>query len=452
MIVPPTALTHRAGAAYAALECLSSIQWEGIVKAASGLSSDVLGLTHQLSLGNRLQLHSRNGIRTTAEIIKTFSNYIQSMSFSSVEGIGTGISVSSVFDEDSPTLTVSFPWLGRIVDAFGRPLDSGPPLERGSQARRVRVAPPAATLRARLGERMSIGVRAVDLFVTCRQGQRIGLFAGSGVGKSSLLAMLARNADCDVAVIALIGERGREVREFIEDELGESGLAKSIVVVATSDSSPLMRREAAYSAMTIAEHFRDCGRNVLFIMDSVTRFCQALREIALVAGEPPASRGYPPSVFGELPRLLERAGPGLQGAMPQGQITAFFAVLVEGDDYNEPVADGARGFLDGHIILDRRISEQGRFPAIDVLRSISRAGINCNSPAEHQLTLEARLLMSTYNDAAELVRIGAYKAGSDAFFDRALAVAPKIESVIRQDRKEKSKFSDSFEKLRTALR
>ena len=264
--------------------------------------------------------------------------------------------------------------------------------------------------------------------------------------------MLARNTACDVVVLALVGERGREVREFLEDDLGPEGLARSVVVVATSDSSPLMRREAAYSAMTVAEHFRDQGKSVLLLMDSVTRFCLALREIGLSAGEPPATRGYPPSVFAELPRLLERAGPGPQRPDgTAGQISALFTVLVEGDDHNEPVADAVRGILDGHVVMDRRIGKSGRYPAIDVLRSLSRAVPGCNSAAENALTRRARALLSLYAEMADMVRLGAYKPGADPAVDEAIALAPRIEAVLRQDRHDSTDLADSFAALANAM-
>jgi flagellum-specific ATP synthase len=319
----------------------------------------------------------------------------------------------------------------------------------------VRAPPPPATARARLGPRLDLGMRVLNTFATCREGQRLGLFAGSGVGKSTMLSMLARHTAADVAVLALVGERGREVREFIEDDLGAAGLARSVVVVATSDTPPLMRREAAYAAMTVAEHFRDQGRSVLLLMDSVTRFCLALREIGLAAGEPPATRGYPPSVFAELPRLLERAGPGLEppprSGARAGMITALFTVLVEGDDHNEPVADAVRGILDGHVVLDRRIGEAGRYPAVDVLRSLSRAVPGCNDPEENALTRRARGILALHADMADLVRLGAYRAGSDPAVDEAIALAPRIEAMLRQARDDPSSLPESFAALRAAL-
>jgi len=277
------------------------------------------------------------------------------------------------------------------------------------------------------------------------------MFAGSGVGKSTLMSQLVHQADADVAVLALVGERGREVREFLEDDLGAAGQARAVTVIATSDQPPLMRREAAYAAMTVAEHFRDQGLHVLLLMDSVTRFCLALREIGLAAGEPPATRGYPPSVFAELPRLLERAGPGPDRGGGSGQITALFTVLVEGDDHNEPVADAVRGVLDGHVILDRRIGEGGRYPAVDVLRSLSRTVPGCLDAPDAALVRRARGLLALQADMADLVRLGAYRPGTDPATDEALRLAPRIEAVLRQPKGERSTLAAAFEALRGAL-
>jgi flagellum-specific ATP synthase len=441
----------RASAAAAACENLVPAYWLGRLTSASSYGSAVLGLAQHLSLGDRLLIQGRHGASTRAEIIAVRDGVIHAMFFAAITGVGAGLAASAPIEEWPSGLMIADDWVGRVVDPLGHPLDGRVEISRGSRPRPVRSSPPEATRRERLGERVCLGVRALDLFVTCRHGQRIGLFAGSGVGKSSLLAMLARNGSCDVCVIALVGERGREVREFLEDELGPNGRAKSVTVVATSDASPLMRREAAYAAMTVAEYFREAGRKVLLVMDSVTRFCHALREIALAAGEPPASRGYPPSVFAELPRLLERAGPGPQTSAPGGQITAFFTVLVEGDDLNEPVADSARGLLDGHVVLDRQIAERGRFPAVDVLRSLSRAVPGCNTPSEVQLTLDARQTLAKYTEIVDLVRLGAYRSGGDAAADRALAIAPRIDALLRQSREECPAIAESFQKLELAM-
>ena len=458
-------LLERSAACQAQLRDIAPIYLEGRVTGLSGLVVEIDGLSGHVSVGDRLSLSARDGQGVSAEIVGFRQGMAQAMPFGTVDGLGPGS--AALFragkgkgqTEDAAfsfggggTLAVTDSWLGRVLDPLGRPLDGHGPLPAGPRTRLVRAAPPDATQRARLGPRLDLGVRALNSFATCRQGQRLGLFSGSGIGKSSLLAMLARHTACDVAVLALVGERGREVREFLEDDLGETGLAHSVVVVATSDSPPLLRRQAAFAAMTVAEYFRDQGKSVLLLMDSVTRFCLALREIGLSAGEPPATRGYPPSVFAELPRLLERAGPGLeQPDGSAGQITALFSVLVEGDDHNEPVADAVRGFLDGHIVLDRRIAEGGRYPAVDVLRSLSRAVPGCNAPEENAMTRRARALLALHADMADMVRLGAYRAGSDPAVDEAVALAPRIEAMLRQERSERTDIDDSFALLRAAL-
>ncbi len=430
---------------------------DGRVSALSGLSVDVAGLAGLVCAGDRVGLASRSGQDVAAEIIGFRDGVARAMVFGALDGIGPGCRATVAPAMGGATsggghLAVDDSWLGRVIDPLGRAMDGLGRPSQGGTLRPVRASPPDATLRARLGGRLDVGLRVMNAFTTCRTGQRLGLFAGSGVGKSTLLSMLARNTACDVVVLALVGERGREVREFLEDDLGPEGLARSVVVVATSDSSPLMRREAAYSAMTVAEHFRDQGKSVLLLMDSVTRFCLALREIGLSAGEPPATRGYPPSVFAELPRLLERAGPGpVLADGTAGQISALFTVLVEGDDHNEPVADAVRGILDGHIVMDRRIGEGGRYPAIDVLRSLSRAVPGCNSAAENALTRRARGLLSLYAEMADMVRLGAYKPGADPAVDEAVALAPRIEAVLRQDRHEATGLADSFAALAAAM-
>ena len=291
-------------------------------------------------------------------------------------------------------------------------------------------------------------MRAMNAFLTCCGGQRMGIFAGSGIGKSTLLSMMARNTNAEVNVIGLIGERSREAREFIEDDLGEEGLKRSVVVVSTADEGPLIRRQAAYVTLAVAEYFRDQGRGVLCLMDSITRFAMAQSEIGLTAGEPPASRGYTPSVFAELPKLLERAGPGREG---QGNITGLFTVLVEGDDHNEPVADSVRGILDGHIVLDRPIAERGRYPAINVLRSISRAMPTCNTEAENAIVDRARRLIASYEDMAELIRLGAYRRGSDPAVDEAIRYYPAIENFLRQGKQDRTELADCYRLLAQAL-
>jgi flagellum-specific ATP synthase len=444
---------ERTAACHARLRDIAPLRVEGRVTALSGLLVEADGLNGHVCVGDRLSLAARDGRGVPAEVVAFRGGLAQAMPFGALDGLGPGSTVLlRLHKSDEPhggTLSVSDDWLGRVLDPLGRPLDHRGPLPEGPIARRVRAAPPLATQRARLGARLDVGVRALNCFATCRQGQRLGLFSGSGIGKSSLLAMLARHTACDVAVLALVGERGREVREFLEDDLGEAGLRHAVAVVATSDSSPLLRRQAAFAAMTVAEYFRDQGKSVLFLMDSITRFCLALREIGLSVGEPPATRGYPPSVFAELPRLLERAGPGLDGS--GGSITALFSVLVEGDDHNEPVADAVRGILDGHIVLDRRIAEGGRYPAIDVLRSLSRGVQGCNTTEENALARRARGLLALHADMADMVRLGAYRAGSDPAVDEAVALAPRIETVLHQERDERTNIENGFALLRAAL-
>lgn len=429
----------------------------GRVIGVSGLSVEIGGLTSHVSVGDRIALVARGGRAVSAEVVGFRDRVARAMAFADLEGVGPGSPVHAILTAHQPqtsraaTLAPNDAWLGRVIDPAGNPLDGKGLLPVGSYARRVRANPPEATSRARLGPRVDLGVRVLNTFATCREGQRLGLFAGSGVGKSTLLAMLARNMDCDVAVLALVGERGREVREFLEDDLGPEGLARCVVVAATSDTPPLMRREAAYAAMTVAEHFRDQGKSVLLLMDSVTRFCLALREIGLSVGEPPATRGYPPSVFAELPRLLERAGPGPERDGGAGQITALFTVLVEGDDHNEPVADAVRGILDGHVVLDRRIGEAGRYPAVDVLRSLSRTVPGCLEDSEHTLVRRARSILATYAEMADLVRLGAYKAGTDPVVDEAVRLAPSIERAMHQHKHDKSSLAESFRALAEAM-
>ena len=435
------------------LTAASRLFCAGRVTSVSGLAAQVDGLTGHLAIGDRIDLAVREAAPIRAEVVAFGNGRARALAFGDLAGLGAGAPARVPFGRNggraTSSLAVSDRWLGRVVDPLGQPVDGLGDLGTGP-SRPVRAEPPNAARRARLGNRLSLGVRALDLFATCRTGQRLGLFAGSGVGKSTLLSMLARQARCDVIVLALVGERGRELREFLEDDLGEIGLARSVVVVATSDQPPLMRREAAYAAITVAEHFRDQGKSVLLLMDSVTRFCLALREIGLAAGEPPATRGYPPSVFAELPRLLERAGPGHEGSNG-GQITAIFTVLVEGDDHNEPVADAVRGILDGHVVLDRRIGEAGRYPAIDVLRSLSRTVPGCLLPDERSAVRRAREVLALQADLSDLVRLGAYQPGADLAADDALRVAPRIERLLTQGREEVSDLDSSFARLAEAL-
>jgi flagellum-specific ATP synthase len=315
---------------------------------------------------------------------------------------------------------------GRVLDGLGTPIDGGPPLT-DCQLVAVEALAPNPLLRRRVDTPLPLGVRALDTLVPCGRGQRLGIFAGSGVGKSSLLSMIARGTEAEISVIALVGERGREVREFLENDLGPEGLARSVVVVATGDEPPAVRMRAAFVATRIAEWFRDEGADVLLMMDSVTRVALAQREIGLSAGEPPATRGYPPSAFALLPRLLERAGPGQHGT-----ITGIYTVLVEGDDHNEPIGDTARSILDGHIVLDRKLATAGHFPTIDVLDSISRVAGTITTPEQREAATELRRLLAARRDAKELIEIGAYVPGTNPDVDRATALAPAIDGFLRQ--------------------
>lgn len=446
---PQLTIADRLRAAPERIAAAATIACVGRVASVAALAAEIDGLSGQLAIGDRLHLQSRDGSDVHAEVVGFRGDRARALAFGDLNGLGVGAPARVAFDigtsATAARLQVGDGWLGRVVDPLGHPLDGKGSLGSGVPCP-VRADPPHAARRSRLGRRIGLGVRALDLFATCRTGQRLGLFAGSGVGKSTMMAMMAQQADCDVIVLALVGERGRELREFIEDDLGPEGLARSAVIVATSDQPPLMRREAAYAAMTVAEHFRDQGKSVLLLMDSVTRFCLALREIGLAAGEPPATRGYPPSVFAELPRLLERAGPGPDNGTA-GQITAIFTVLVDGDDHNEPVADAVRGILDGHVVLDRKIGERGRYPAVDVLRSLSRTVPGCLEAEERVAVRRAREMLALQAELADLVRLGAYQAGSDSAADEALEIAPAIERLLTQGRGERSTLPDAFAQL-----
>ena len=380
-----------------------------------------------------------------AEVVAIDQAGAHLLPFDRLDGIGVGARV--IVAPDQNRIRPGEGWLGRVLDAFGRPLDGGQPLPPGHESYWLKAPPVEAHRRRDLGPRLDLGVRALNLFTPCREGQRMGIFAGSGVGKSTLLAMLARHSDADALVLGLIGERGRELAGFLNQGLGPEGRARSVVVVATSDLPAMVRRRAAYVALTVAEALRDRGLRVLCLFDSLTRFATALREIHLAAGEPPTSRGYPPSVFAELPRLLERAGPG-PGA---GSITGLFTVLVEGDDLRDPLADAVRAILDGHIVLDRRTAEAGRYPAIDVLRSLSRVAPDCYRADERPLVERARQLMRAHADTAELIQLGAYRQGSDPLIDEAIRVRPALEALLAQGTGERSTIGEDIVRLAAAL-
>jgi len=433
-------------AAAAALDVLPRDAVHGTVTGLGGLTVTVEGLGPLAAIGDRVRLEPPGAVSILAEIAAFRDGRAEAIALGPLNGLSAGARAALA---PRPALAVSDAWLGRVLNPMGAPMDGRPPPAPGAVPRATHAPAPPAGSRARLGPRMALGVRALDLFAPVRQGQRLGLFAASGVGKSTLLAMLACGVAADVIVFALVGERGRELREFIEDDLGPEGLAKSVVICATSDTAAPVRREAAYAAMTVAEHFRDQGRQVLLLMDSVTRFALAAREIGLAVREPPATRGYPPSVFTELPRLLERAGPGPEGCA--GAITGLFTVLVEGDDHDEPVADAVRGILDGHVVLDRRIAEGGRYPPVDVLRSLSRTAPGVLEATERPLVADARRLLSTYAEVKDLVRLGAYRPGNDPESDLAVRLAPGIEAVLMQAKGERSDPAEAFAALAGAL-
>ena len=413
----------------------------GRVTAVQGLFVEVSGIRANLSIGDRCNVFSTHGEVIPCELVSFKNDKLLLMPYGSLEGIGAGCRVE--VENAAPVIYPHPSWLGRIINAFGEAIDGKGPLVKGDKPYYIKSSPPPAQFRDRVKGKVDLGVRAVNTFLTVCKGQRMGIFAGSGVGKSTLMSMMAKNTDSDISVIGLIGERGREAKEFVEDVLGPEGLAKSVLVLATSDESPLMRRQAAYTAMAVSEYFRDLNKNVLCMMDSITRFAMAQREIALSVGEPPASKGYTPSVFAELPRLLERAGPGAG----TGTITGLFTVLVDGDDHNEPIADAVRSILDGHIVLDRSIAERNRYPAINILRSISRTMPDCNTPEETALVNKARKYIASYEDMAELIRLGAYKKGSNREVDEAIFYYPKLEAFLSQTKKEKISLEEGYKQL-----
>jgi len=420
---------------------IDGINIYGRVVGVRGLMVEIAGPIHAMSVGARIVIETGADRFIPCEVIGFTGNNAVVMPFAGLEGVRRGC--RAVISNAGNQVRPSPLWLGRVLNAMGEPIDGKGPLPYGPSPVPYRNAPPPAHSRKRVGAPLDLGVRALNTFITCCRGQRLGIFAGSGVGKSVLLSMLARNVDADITVIGLVGERGREVQEFLQDDLGEEGLARSVVVVATSDEPALMRRQAAYLTLAIAEHFRDEDKDVLCLMDSVTRFAMAQREIGLSAGEPPTAKGYTPTVFTELPKLLERAGPGAG----EGTITGIFTVLVDGDDHNEPIADAVRGILDGHVVMERRIAERGRFPAINVLKSISRTMPKSADPAYLPVIIKARQAMSTFADMEELIRLGAYRAGTSAEVDEAIRLHEPLEAFLAQAKDESTGFNEGYERL-----
>src|SRR3982751_1468059 len=424
---------------------LDEVEIYGRVVGVRGMLVEVAGPIHAMSVGARVMIEAGGARMIPCEVVGFTGPNALLMPYAPLEGVRRGCRalVTSVAAAVRP----SPGWLGRVVNAMGEPIDGKGPLPPGPSPYPFRNAPPPAHARRRVGAPLDLGVRALNTFLTCCRGQRLGVFAGSGVGKSVLLSMLARNVKADVSVIGLVGERGREVQEFLQDDLGEQGLARSVVVVATSDEPALMRRQAAYLTLAIAEYFRDEEQDVLCLMDSVTRFAMAQREIGLSAGEPPTAKGYTPTVFTELPKLLERAGPGTG----VGTITAIFTVLVDGDDHNEPIADAVRGILDGHIVMQRSIAERGRYPAINILKSVSRTMPKSADPEFWPTIQKARAVMATYADMEELIRLGAYRAGSSPEVDEAIRLHEPLEAFLRQRKDENASLADGYRQLAQIL-
>ena len=416
----------------------SSTRIIGATKAIVGLTLTVRGLEAVAGIGSRCRVFGRTGV-VDGEVVGADGSDLCVLPFGTWEGIAVGDPVELIEMDDM--IYPDDSWIGSVVDALGRPLSKYARARRPRRKSSFKVQPPGAFERKKVGEKLETQIKCIDVFTPICRGQRMGVFAGSGVGKSTMMAMLARNTDADVIVIGLIGERGREVQQFIHEDLGPEGMARAVVVVSTGDEAPLLRKQAALTTTAIAEYFKSTGKQVLLLLDSVTRFAMAQREIGLARGEPPTLRGYPPSVFSEMPHLLERAGPGREG---EGDITALYTVLVDGDDMNEPIADAVRGIVDGHLVLDRRIAEQGRFPAVDLQKSLSRMLPGCHSPEEFEITKAARKALARYADMEDLIRLGAYKEGSDPATDEAIRFFSAASPYLSQSRGDRMPASESF--------
>ncbi|MBI5067658.1 MAG: FliI/YscN family ATPase [Deltaproteobacteria bacterium] len=397
----------------------------------------------RVAVGTACEIRATDGALVLAEVVGFFGQTARLMPLSEIHGIGEGCTVIPRASADR--IPVGNELLGRVVDASLRPMDGGPlPILR--QRARLHATPPNAMERRRVTRPLAVGIRSIDAFLTVGEGQRLAILSGPGVGKSVLLGMLARSAEADVVVVGLVGERGREVRDFIERDLGD-GLARAVVVVATSDESPLKRVRAAMAATSMAEHFRAQGKRVLLLVDSLSRVAMAQREIGLAAGEPPTTKGYPPSAFALLPRLVERAG----NDAGQGSITAFYTVLAEQDDQTDPIADAAKATLDGHLVLSRKLAEAGHFPAVDVLASVSRVMTDVVPPEHVALARQGRELLAAYRESADLVEVGAYVAGSNPKVDRALRCLPHLDPFLQQGPAERARLPETMSRLRQVL-
>jgi flagellum-specific ATP synthase len=416
---------------------LDLLRWRGTITNVTGQVIESQGPASKI--GGFCEIHSSSGRVIRSQVIGFRNSRILSMPLEEIDGLEPGDPIYA--RSDDAQLAVGPGLLGRILDGFGRPIDGGPPIEAHAK-RDLYAAPPGPLDREHIQSQLVTGVRAIDGMLPCGLGQRIGLFGGSGVGKSTLLGAMSRQNSADVTVIALIGERNREVRGFLEHELGPEGQKRSVVVVATSDRPAALRIRACYVALAAAEYFRDQGANVLLVMDSVTRLAMAQREIGLAAGEPPSQKGYTPSVFSMLPKIFERAG-----AFHRGTITGFFTVLVEGDDFNEPIADAVRGILDGHIILSRHLGAAGHYPAIDVLSSISRVASAVASPDHMAASRKIREAMACYQSSEDLIQLGAYIAGSNPKLDRSIRSRENVLNFLRQNANEQSKLTDTLTSL-----
>ncbi len=416
---------------------------EGRLVRMVGLTLEAVGC--EAEVGARCLVKSGTGHSIEAEVVGFAGDHLYLMPTGELRGIHPQSRVIPTGARYA--VAVGEALLGRVLDGTGAPLDDGPPLDL--EQRRPIYGPPINPLaRAPIDRPLDVGVRAINALLTVGRGQRLGLFAGSGVGKSVLLGMMTRFTEADVIVVGLIGERGREVREFIQNILGPEGMARAVVVAAPADAPPVLRLHGAATATAIAEHFRDQGRDVLLLMDSLTRYAQAQREVALAIGEPPATRGYPPSVFAKLPQLVERAGNGPDGG---GSITAFYTVLAEGDDQQDPIADAARAILDGHVVLSRELAEQGHFPAIDIDASISRAMNEITDRRHQEAARRFRALYARYRRSRDLINVGAYVAGSDPELDEAIAIHPRLMEFLRQDMDQPVAFEDSLQALHALL-
>ncbi|WP_435640031.1 flagellar protein export ATPase FliI [Micavibrio aeruginosavorus] len=432
--------------AEASISILPDYQVCGRVTKILGLLVEIAGFGSDLTIGSRVRLHPAHAPSVPCEVVGFKDGRALLMPFGNLDGIGLGNPAE--IEGRKPVICPDDRWLGRVINGMAHPIDGKGHLPMGGHPVPLRNTPPPPHSRQRMGEKLDLGVRAVNTFTPVCRGQRMGIFAGSGVGKSVLLSMMARYTEADISVIGLIGERGREVQEFLEDDLGPDGLARSVVIVATGDEPALMRRQAAYTTLAVAEYFRRQGKQVLCLMDSVTRFAMAQREIGLSAGEPPTSKGYPPTTFGELARLLERAGPGGPG---EGSITGLFSVLVEGDDTNEPIADAVRGIIDGHIVMERAIADRGRYPAINVLRSVSRALPRALNDEQNAILKRAKQVITSYEDMAELIRLGAYRKGTDPKVDEAIDLYPKMEEFLAQNKDDHTTIVEGFARMQEML-